>query len=120
METSKFNWIFNKKCEVPADVQKFLVVGEEAKVAYKTVRDIAIFTNKRLIIRDAQGLTGSKVEMYSIPYNSINMWSTENGKGVLNFTSEVELWTRAGHMKINLAKGIDMIEFEKMLSNFIL
>ena len=33
---------------------------------------------KRLIVRDAQGLTGKKVEIYSLPYSSINMWSSEN------------------------------------------
>ncbi len=120
METNKFNWIFNQECPIPNDIKEILVDGEEAVHAYKTVRDVAIITNKRLIIRDSQGITGSKIEIYSIPYTSINMWSTENGKGMFNFASELELWTRAGHIKINLAKGLDMVALEKMLSKFIL
>lgn len=71
-------WTFSIECPIPDDVQNILVEGEKAVCAYKTIRDVAIFTNKRLIVRDAQGLSGKKVEIYSLPYTSINMWSTEN------------------------------------------
>ena len=104
---------------LPKDVDSMLIKGEEAIAAYKTLRDSAIFTNKRIIIRDAQGITGKKVEAYSIPYNSINMWSTENA-GMIDFNSEVELWTRAGHLKINLNRGIDIRKFDKLIAENIL
>lgn len=87
--------------------------------AYKTIRDSAIFTTKRLIVRDAQGLTGKKVEIYSLPYSSINMWSSENA-GLLDFNSEVELWTRAGHIKIQLKKGVDIRRFDKLIAQALL
>lgn len=80
--------------------------------AFKTVRDVAVFTNKRLIVKDVQGLAGTKVEMYSLPYSAVNMWSTENA-GILDYTAEVELWTRDGHIKIELKRGIDIREFER-------
>lgn len=86
---------------------------------YKAVRDRAIFTNKRLIVRDAQGLMGKKVEVYSLPYSSINMWSTENA-GTLDFNAEVELWTRAGHIKINLGRGIDVRQFDRLIAEALL
>ena len=57
--------------------------------------------------------------MYSLPYSSVNMWSTENA-GILDFSSEVELWTRAGHIKIELKRGIDIREFERLLAEYIL
>lgn len=57
------NWTFVSECEVPQDVFSILVPGEQAYGAYKTIRDSAIFTNKRLIVRDAQGITGKKVEI---------------------------------------------------------
>nr|WP_321291883.1 PH domain-containing protein [uncultured Trichococcus sp.] len=96
-----------------------LVSGKEAVAAYKTIRDSAIFTNKRLIIRDAQGLSGKKIEIYSLPYSSINMWSTEN-TGTFDLNAEVELWTRAGHIKVNLKKGIDIRKFDMLIANAIL
>ena len=114
------NWIFNSECPIPDDVQDLLVDGEVAIAAYKTVRDSAIFTNKRLIVRDAQGLTGKKVEVYSLPYSSINMWSTENSGKLLDLTSELELWTRAGHIKISLNRNCDIRKLDKLLANAIL
>ncbi|MFC5281169.1 PH domain-containing protein [Arcanobacterium canis] len=62
--------------------------GEQPYAAYKTLRDSAIFTSKRLIIRDAQGFTGKKVEIYSIPYSSINMWSNKVGDVVDGYDQE--------------------------------
>ena len=120
MEVNKIlSWTFLNECPIPKDVDSMLIKGEEAIAAYKTLRDSAIFTNKRIIIRDAQGITGKKVEAYSIPYNSINMWSTENA-GMIDFNSEVELWTRAGHLKINLNRGIDIRKFDKLIAENIL
>lgn len=72
--------------------------GEQPVVAYKTFRGSAVFTNKRLIVRDAQGTTGKKVEVCSLPYSAINMWSSENA-GTFDMDAELELWTRAGHIR---------------------
>lgn len=113
-------WTLVAECPIPNDVNELLVPGEEAVAAYKTFRDSAIFTTKRLIVRDAQGLTGKKVEIYSLPYSSINMWSTENAGKFLDFNAEVELWTRAGHIKINLQKGVDIRKFDKLIANALL
>lgn len=113
------SWTFVSECPIPADVAGLLVGGEVPVAAYKTVRDSAIFTNKRLIVRDAQGLMGKKVEVYSLPYSSINMWSTENA-GTLDFNAEVELWTRAGHIKINLGRGIDVRQFDRLIAEALL
>ncbi|MGY0203367.1 PH domain-containing protein, partial [Acinetobacter soli] len=58
---AQLTWTFNSECEVPTDVSYLLIAGESPIAAYKTIRDVAIFTNKRLILRDAQGLSGKKV-----------------------------------------------------------
>lgn len=113
------SWTFTSECPIPNDVTDLLIEGEVALAAYKTIRDSAIFTNKRLIVRDAQGLTGKKVEIYSLPYSSINMWSTENA-GTLDFNAEVELWTRAGHIKVNLKRGVDIRRFDKLIAQVLL
>ena len=116
---TNLSWIFYQEIPVPHDVQELLINGEVAEWAFRTVRNVAIFTNKRLIVKDVQGLTGSKVEIYSLPYSSVHMWSTENA-GILDYTAEVELWTRAGHIKIELKRGIDIREFERLLAEYIL
>lgn len=119
LETT-LTWTFNSPCQIPDDVMKTLIPGETPLHAFKTIRDIAIFTNKRLIVRDAQGITGKKVETYSLPYSSIKMYSTENAGKIFDINSEVELWTVIGHIKINLGKDVDIREFDKIISEAIL
>lgn len=112
-------WTFMNEVPIPQDVAQLLVEGEQPYAAFKTMRDSAIFTSKRLIVRDAQGLTGKKVEIYSLPYSAINMWSTENA-GRMDFSAEVELWTRAGHIKISLGKQVDVRRIDQLIAHCIL
>jgi hypothetical protein len=109
-------WTFLNEVPVPEDVQGVLVEGEQAVTAFKTFRDSAIFTTKRLIVRDAQGLTGKKVEIYSLPYNAISMWSSENAGTMFDLNAEIELWTRAGHIKIKLGKGADVRRIDQLIA----
>ena len=119
-ELVKFaEWTFFQEVQPTGDVLGMLVEGEQAAAAFKTVRDIAVFTTHRLIVRDSQGVTGKKVETYSLPWKSVDMWSIENA-GMLDFNSEIELWTRAGHVKINLKKGADIDRINGLLSYFVL
>ncbi len=114
------SWTLISECPIPNDAKDLLVEGEVAIAAYKTFRDSAIFTNKRLIVRDSQGITGKKVEIYSLPYSSINMWSTENAGKLFDVNAEVELWTRAGHIKVNLNKDVDIRKFDKLIASVLL
>ena len=59
-------WTLVAECPIPNDIGPILVPGEQPYVAYKTFRDSAIFTDRRLIVRDSQGITGKKVELYSL------------------------------------------------------
>lgn len=114
------SWTFLEETSIPADVQELLIDTEYAKGAFKTFRDVAIFTNKRLIVKDAQGLTGSKVEVYTLPYSSIVMYSSENSGKLFDLSAEIELWTKAGHIKIQLGKKIDVRQFDKIIAESIL
>ncbi|GAA1781087.1 hypothetical protein GCM10009795_029230 [Nocardioides hankookensis] len=117
METATITaWTFMQEIPIPPDVTALMVQGETPVAAFKTFRDSAIFTTRRLIVRDAQGMTGKKVEIYSLPYSSINMWSSENAGGVLDHNAELEMWTRAGHIKIKLGKGADVRRLDSLIA----
>lgn len=109
-------WTLRNEIAVPQDVLPLLVEGETAVASFQTFRDSATFTTKRLIVRDAQGLTGKKVEVYSLPYSAINMWSSENAGGILDRDGEIELWTRAGHIKVKLGKGADVRRIDSLIA----
>ncbi len=113
------SWTLVREVPVPDDVQGMLLNGEKAEAAYATFRDSAIFTNLRLIVRDAQGVTGKKVEVYSLPYSSILMWSSENA-GTLDWNSEIELWTKVGRIKVSLKKGVDVRKLDSLISSRVL
>lgn len=112
-------WTFVSETSVPREVEEILVPGEVAHAAYKTIRDIAVITNKRIIISDRQGVTGKKIEVYTIPFKSIVMYSSENA-GLLDFNAELELWTRVGKFKLNLKKGIDIRKLDRLIGEHIL
>ncbi len=117
METAPIlAWTLRNEIPVPNDIVPLLAQGEEAVASFQTFRDSATFTTKRLIVRDAQGLTGKKVEIYSLPYSSINMWSSENAGGILDRDGEIELWTRAGHIKVKLGKGADVRRIDSLIA----
>lgn len=117
METAAImSWTLVQEIPIPDDVNNLLVEGEKAVAAYKTFRDSAVFTTKRLIVRDAQGMTGKKVEIYSLPYKNINMWSSENAGKMFDFNAELELWTRAGHIKVKLDKKIDIRRLYQLIA----
>ncbi|MEV8266237.1 PH domain-containing protein [Microbacterium sp. NPDC076911] len=121
LETSTIlAWTLQNEITTPDDIADLLVEGESAVASFKTFRDSATFTTKRLIVRDAQGITGKKIEIYSLSYSSINMWSTENAGGMLDRDAEVELWTRAGHIKVKLTKGADVRRIDSLLAWAIL
>ena len=118
--TPTLAWTFVQEIAIPDSIHELLIEGETPICSYKTIRDTATITDRRIIIADAQGLTGKKVEIYTIPFKSINMYSTENAGGFFDFNAELELWTRAGHFKINLNKGIDIRKLDKIIARYIL
>ena len=113
-------WTFVKETEAPSEVKEILIDGEKIEAAYKTVRDVAVITNKRIIVADKQGLTGKKVEIYTIPFKSIVIYSSENARGILDFNAEIQLWTRAGSFKLNLKKGINIRKIDRLIAQHIL
>ena len=114
-----WTWTFFREVEVPEDASELLLKDERAIAAFATFRDIALFTNKRLIIKDIQGLSGKKIEMYSLPYSSILAWASENA-GMLDINSEIEIWTLAGKVKINLKRDINIRKFDKLIAACLL
>ncbi|HEX2534981.1 MAG TPA: PH domain-containing protein, partial [Chitinophagaceae bacterium] len=63
--------------KISAEFQPILVEGEKIEIAFRLIRELLVFTNKRLILVDKQGITGSKVDYLTIPYSSIKKFSKE-------------------------------------------
>lgn len=79
--------------ELAKEFGDILIQGEVIESAFVVWRDKWVFTNKRLILLDIQGITGSKREYLTIPYRSIDRYSIETA-GTLDDDCEMKLWVR--------------------------
>lgn len=77
--------------KVARQLEPILAAGETVELAFQLIRDQFVFTSKRLILIDKQGLTGKKVEYLSIPYKSIARFSVETS-GHFDLDAEMKLW----------------------------
>ncbi|MBU8539420.1 PH domain-containing protein [Falsiroseomonas tokyonensis] len=98
-----------------------LVAGEELKGAYRLVRDMFVFTNKRCILVDRQGVTGRKTEYLSIPYQDIARYSVESA-GSFDMDAELKIWLRGEAQPIvkSFPKGSEYLSVHRMLSEGVL
>lgn len=107
------------------DVQKefanVLASGESIEKAYKLIRDMFIFTNKRLILVDRQGVTGKKVEYHSIPYKSITHFSIETA-GNFDLDAELKIWISGTQLPIQkqFNKSLNIYELQSVLADYVL
>lgn len=77
--------------ELSAELAPVMAQNESVLQAYKLIRDMIVFTDKRLLMIDKQGLTGKKVEYHSIPYKAITQFSVETA-GRFDMDSEIKIW----------------------------
>ena len=83
-----------KNDEYAEKVKHLLLDDEEIIDSFKSIRDGVVFTNKRIIAVDVQGITGSKKEYASLPYNKIVAFSVETA-GTFDLDAELEIWFSA-------------------------
>ncbi len=102
------------------EVIPYLIPGEEILATYQALRDGVVFTNKRIIAINAQGLTGKKKDMTSLPYNKIQAFSVENA-GTFDLDSELELWfSGLGKVRFEFSNEVDIVAISQLISGYIL
>jgi len=108
--------------ELNKQYSQLLCDGEEIELGYKLIRDMFIFTNKRLILVDKQGLTGSKTEYKSISYKSISRFSVETA-GTFDLDAELKIWVSSEvHPSIRkqFNKSVNVYDVQKVLAHHVL
>lgn len=101
---------------------QLLVQGEEIELGFKLIRDVFIFTNKRLILVEKQGLTSSKVEYKSITYKSITRFSIETA-GTFDLEAELKIWISSEvqpSIKKQFNKSVNVYDVHMVLATHIL
>ncbi len=123
---SLLNSILGHPKEVPIakleeEFKSILIEDEHLDKAYKLIRDMFVFTNKRLILINKQGITGSKVEYQSIPYGSITRFSKESA-GLLDLDADLKIWIRGDSRPFeqHFGKDDNINEVYRVLSKYVL
>lgn len=103
------------------EYRELLCDGEQIEKAFKIIRDKWVFTNKRLIIQDIQGMTGNKRDYHSIPYASIAHFAVETA-GTFDTDAEMKLWIRGMATPVvqNFGRNSDIKEIQRLLAKYIL
>ena len=108
----------------PARIQeefaRILAPGEKVEHAYQLIRDYFVFTDKRFVLVDKQGITGSKVEYHSIPYRSITHFSIETA-GTFDLDAELKIWISGTGTPIQkqFNKKLSIYEVQSVLASYV-
>lgn len=100
---------------------QILAPGEKVEHVYQLIRDYFVFTDKRLVLVDKQGITGSKVEYHSLPYKSITHFSVETG-GTFDLDAELKIWISgtAAPVQKQFNKKLSIYEVQSVLASYVL
>lgn len=108
--------------ELKSKYDKLLVDDEEVQIGFKLIRDTFLFTNKRMIIVEVQGVTGSKREYLSVNYKAISRFSIETA-GTFDLEAELKIWI-SGESQPSITKrfnrSVDVYEVQKILTHYVM
>jgi hypothetical protein len=104
-----------------SDYGQLLVDGEIIEVGFVVLRDTLLFTNKRLILVDIQGISGKQIEYVSIPYGNITKFSVQTGES-FDLNAELKLWIGSDTIPFekHFNKDINIYEVQKVLAGHVL
>ncbi len=121
-----FQGLFGNASEVDAaslqrDLDATLIEGEQVVRGFRILRDLFIFTDRRLILIDRQGITGKKAEYHSIPYKSISHFSVETA-GTFDMDAEMKIYISGNPnpYQREFRRGADIVGVQKTLAQFVL
>ena len=104
------------------DYSRLLIAGEDIEQGFKLIRDVYIFTSKRLILIEKQGLTGSKIDYKSIAYKSITRFSIETA-GPFDLEAELKIWISSEQLPSivkQFNRSVDVYEVQRVLATYVL
>lgn len=106
--------------EIQPQIAALLLDGEQVLVAAKTIRDFVVFTDKRIIAVNVQGITGKKRDYSSLPYSKIQAFSVETA-GSFDLDAELELWfSGLGKVRFEFRGQFDITYLGRLIALHVL
>ena len=107
---------------VREEVNGLLIDGEKVDMAFQTVRDQLIFTNKRIVSVDVQGITGKRKSFSTMPYSKIQYLSIQT-PGFAEIIPDSELFIMFSNTftaKFEFKGNVDIGKIGRMISAYVL
>jgi len=106
--------------QVEKELLPLLAPAEDVEKAFRLIRDLFIFTNKRLILIDKQGISGKKTEYHSIPYRNIAHFSVESA-GHFDLDSELKIWVKGmnGPITKTFRNSSNIVAIQQSIATYI-
>ena len=103
-----------------ASMYDYLLADDEVVcLEYKAFRDIVIFTDRKVVLIDVQGITGNKKEWLVLPYSKSTAFSVESA-GSFDLDAECKIWASGiGCIELEFVKHTDIREIASLLVNKI-
>lgn len=103
--------------EVNEQMAGILTESEPVQVAFRILRDLIVFTDRRLILVDKQGITGRKVSYLTVPYRAITSFSVETA-GSFDLDSELAIGVsgRAEPIRKTLKRGANILAIQQAIA----
>lgn len=119
-DSNAFNLKEIDSSKVRSELLDFFVDGEEIISAFETIRDQVVFSNKRILVVNVQGITGKKRAYISYPYSKIQYFGVETA-GVLDIDSELFLAFNDGRsLSFDFKTSVDIVSISKVISSYVL
>ena len=106
----------------PEHPLRLLIEGEEIVAAFRTIRDQLVFTNKRIISIDVQGLTGLKKSFAIMPYSKVQFFTIQT-PGFAELVSDSELYLMFSNgftAKFEFRGSVDIGALGRTISTYVL
>lgn len=117
---SVFKLSAGKESDGREAVLGLLVPGEQVTDYFKAVRDSVVFTDKRIIAINVQGITGKKKDYTSLPFSKVQAFSIETA-GSFDLDAELELWfSGLGKVRLEFKGEVNIREIGQTISGYVL
>ena len=103
-----------------SEMRDILIEDEKIIGCYQDIRDYVVFTDKRVIAVNVQGITGKKRDFTTLPYSKISAYSVETA-GTFDLDSELDLYySGVGRIRFEFKGSSDILEIGRIIARYAL
>ncbi len=118
MSDRNMSWTLTRKTRSTQDIKNILAAGEIAAQTYIIQNGFVCLTDRRIIALEKSGMAGSRTTTVSIPYRSIEFWTTSDAEALVSVYADLTLYTQNHTVKLSINKNCDIAEVVRTIAQY--